>query len=94
MGHPPAQAWRDAYSLACLLEALHQLSGGQPRAALQPSSAPSALSTLTACLRTLDLALLMGGPRWRPQVRELFRAARRSQGSTESPSVAQLEAAG
>lgn len=68
--------WRDTYSLAQLMGAVGPLATTEPsppsadRPALPLSGGPS--PAIAAALRSLDLAVLLGGNRFRPQIDKLI----------------------
>ena len=59
------QIWRDAYTLACLLTAA---------AKLHPQQGSDSAGAKGSAMRDLDLAVMMGGPRFRTQADELIAA--------------------
>ena len=84
------QAWRDAYSLATLLlvctgcrhaagtaAPAAASSGGQATAhqpCQEPGQHPEQHAAASSWLRELDLAVLMGGPRFRPAINRALQA--------------------
>lgn len=75
------QVWRDLYSITCIIAAVESLQelhdrtgqGSQPdssASSLQPSQESIALA-----LHELDMAAMMGGPLFRPEVDQLISAA-------------------
>lgn len=94
---PPAQAWRDAYTLATLLVAAAAAPGNTP---LSGGEAPVAScgsggeqERLTWVLRQLDLAAMMGGPRFRPVVDAAAAAVERQLSAVAAAAAAATVAA-
>ncbi|KAG2498674.1 hypothetical protein HYH03_003419 [Edaphochlamys debaryana] len=100
-----AVAWRNAYSLACLLDAHLRLllpPADQPSSQPPPHTAHDAiprvprasLATLGDVLRQVDLGLMMGGPLWRPHAHAFVTAAQAALAeASEAAAADQAEAA-
>ena len=72
--HEVGVAWRDAYSLACLLAAAAAMLWPPPAppAAGQAEAGAAQAEGLRAALRELDMAAIMGGPLFRPAIDRLI----------------------
>ena len=65
------QAWRDAFSLACLLKASAKLDES-PKIQSKGDTAIES-EALPSAMRDLDLALMMGGPLFKQHILEMVK---------------------